>query len=131
MGAPVSISFLIDEHLPVSNIRPLLEDRGHTVEPVRVGVGDHNIIGMAERLGAIIVTADKWFLEELFRYPVGHRRCYERAGVIQVPGTWAAARVRLTTYLPVIEVLAEVRMAQPDRRVAIDLSRRVIRIPEP
>jgi hypothetical protein len=131
MGAPISISFLIDEHLPVWNIRPLLEAHGHRVEPVRVGVEDQNIIGMAERIGAIVITADKWFLEELFRYPPGHRNCFQRAGVIQVPGTWAAARLRLTTYLPVIEVLARVRSAQPDCRLAIDLSRRVIRIPEP
>lgn len=131
MGAPVSISFLVDEHLPVWNIRPLLEAHGHTVTPVRVGVEDHNIIGMAEAMGAIIITADKWFLQELFRFPPGHRHCFRAAGVIQVPGTWAAARLRLTTYLPVVEVLAEVRRTQSDRRVAIDLSRREIRIREP
>jgi hypothetical protein len=131
MGAPITIAFLIDEHLPVRNIRPLLEAHGHTAEPVRVDVEDQDIIGMAERMGAIIMTADRWFLEELFRYPPDHRNCFQRAGVIQLLGTWAAAHLRLTTYLPVIEVLAEVRSAQPDRRVAIDLSRRVIRIPEP
>jgi hypothetical protein len=131
VGAPVSISFLVDEYLPVWNVRPLLEAHGHAVAPVRVGVADDNIIGMAEREGAIIVTADKWFLQELFRFPPDHPSCYRAAGVIQPPGTWAAARVRLATYLPIIEVLAELRSTQPDRRVAIDLSRREIRIPEP
>ena len=85
----------------------------------------------AEKTASVIITADSWFLDELFRYPVGHRRCYRAAGVIQVPGEWAAARLRLTTYLPIVESLAALRGAQPDRRVAIDLSRRVIRIHEP
>jgi hypothetical protein len=51
--------------------------------------------------------------------------------VIQVPGTSAAARLRLTTYLPVIELLTEIRRTQPDRRLAMDLSRREIRIIDP
>jgi hypothetical protein len=67
----------------------------------------------------------------IFRYPPGHSRCFTRAGVLQVPGTWAMARMRITNYLPIIEALYVLRSAQPDRRVAIDLSRRVIRIPEP
>lgn len=41
------------------------------------------------------------------------------------------ARLRITNYLPIIEALYALRGAQSDRRVAIDLSRRVIRIPEP
>lgn len=131
MRTGVQISFLVDEHLPVRLLLPILEARGHRVTPVKVKSADAAILTRAEKTSSIVITADTWFLEELFRYPVGHRRCYERAGVIQVPGTWATARVRLTTYLPVIEVLVEVRGAQPDRRVAIDLSRRVIRIPEP
>jgi hypothetical protein len=125
------ISFLIAEHFPVWNIRPLLEAHGHTVTPARVGIADDNIIGMAERQGAIYVTVDKWLLQELFRFPSDYSGCYRAAGVIQLPGTWAAARLHLSTSLPIIEVLVELRSAQPDRRVAIDLSRRVIRIPEP
>jgi hypothetical protein len=39
--------------------------------------------------------------------------------------------VRLTTYLPVIEYLVALRRAQADQRVAINLSRREIRIHEP
>jgi hypothetical protein len=112
-------------------VRPLLEARGHAVKPVQVGVADHNILGMAEREGAIIVTADKWFMQELFHFPPDHPNCFHAGGVVQVPGTWAAARVSLATYLPIIEALAELRSTQPDRSVAIDLSRRVIRIPEP
>ncbi len=131
MSTGVQISFLVDEHLPVRLLLPILEARGHQVTPVTVKSVDAAILTRAEKTSSIVITADKWFLEELFRYPPGHRNCFRRAGVIQLPGTWAAARLRLTTYLPVIEVLAEMRSAQPDRRVAIDLSRRVIRIPEP
>jgi hypothetical protein len=120
MGSGVTLRFLIDEHLPVGQLRGILEPRGHAVTPVTVGVKD-----------AEILAADAWFLEELFRFPPGHRNCFRAAGVIQLPGTWVAARLRLTGYLPIIEVLAELRNSQPDRRVAIDLSRRVIRIPEP
>ena len=127
MGATIPIEFLVDEQLPVSQIRPLVEARGHRVTAVRVGVEDQAILGMAEEMGAIVVTADKWFLRELFRFPVGHAKCYQAAGVVQVPGTWAAAHARLTTYLPVVEL----RKTQSDRRIAIDLSQREIRIREP
>jgi hypothetical protein len=131
MGSGVTLRFLIDEHLPVGQLRGILEPRGHAVTPVTVGVKDAEILATAEEIGGIVMTADAWFLEELFRFPPGHRNCFRAAGVIQLPGTWVAARLRLTGYLPIIEVLAELRNSQPDRRVAIDLSRRVIRIPEP
>ena len=131
MGAGIQIRFLVDEHLPVDRLRSILEPRGHSVTPVDLSSKDPTILATAEEIAAIVVTADTWFLDELFRFPPGHRNCFRAAGVIQVPGTWAAASLRLTTYLPVIEVLAEVRSTQPDRRVAIDLSHRVIRIPEP
>ena len=48
-----------------------------------------------------------------------------------VPGAWATARLWINTYLPVIEAVHMPRSAQPDRRVAIDLSQREIRIREP
>lgn len=131
MGVGIQFRFLVDEHLPVHQLRTILEPRGHAVTPVDLSSKDPAILATAEEIGAVVVTADTWFLDELFRYPPGHRNCFRAAGVIQPPGMWAAARLRLTTYLPVIEVLAEAPSAQQDRRVAIDLSRRVIRIPEP
>jgi hypothetical protein len=131
MGAGLRIHFFVDEHFPVNQLRTILEPRGHAVTQVDLSSKDLAILATAEEIGTIVITADTWFMDELFRFPPGHRNCFQRTGVIQLPGTWAAARLRLTTYLPVIEVLAEVRSAQPDRRVAIDLSRRVIRIPEP
>ena len=131
MGVGIQIRFLVDEHLPIDRLRLILEPRGHSVTPVDLSSKDTEILATAEEIGGIVVTADTWFLEELFRFPPGHRNCFRAVGVIQLPGTWAAARLRLTTYLPVTEVLAEVRIAQADRRVAIDLSHRVIRIPEP
>lgn len=131
MDATIQIAFMVDEQLPMREARGILEAHGHVVASVRVGVEDQAILADAEQKGAIVVTADKWFLKELFRFPVGHPKCFRQAGVIQVPGTWPAARLRLTTYLPVIEVIAELRLGQSDRRIAIDLSRREIRIREP
>ena len=128
-GAP--IPFLVDEHLPVRLLLPMLEARGHRATPVTVSSADAAILARAEQTASVVITADTWFLEELFRYPPGHRRCYTRAGVIQVPGAWAMARLRITNYLPIIEALYALRAAQTDHRLAIDLSRRVIRIPEP
>lgn len=75
--------------------------------PVKLASKDAEILTTAEEIGGIIVTADTWFLEELFRFPPGHRNCFRAAGVVQLPGTWAAARLRLMTYLPIVEVLAE------------------------
>ena len=125
------MSFLVDEHLPVRLLLPILEARGHRATPVEVTSADAAILTWAEQTASIVITADTWFLEELFRYPVDHRRCYTRAGVIQVPGAWAMARLRLTNELPIVEALYALRSTQSDRRLAIDLSQRVIRIPEP
>jgi hypothetical protein len=41
------------------------------------------------------------------------------------------ARLRITDYLQLIEAVCQLRSGQPDRRVAIDLSQREIRIREP
>jgi hypothetical protein len=131
MGTGLQISFLIDEHLPTPVLLPILEDRGHLVTPIQVRSGDPAILKIAEETAAVIVTADSWFLHELFRFPVGHRRCYQAAGVIQVPESWAAARTRISSYLPIIEAVYALRRTQPDHRVAIDLSQREIRIWEP
>jgi hypothetical protein len=131
MGAGAQIPFLVDENLPVDQMRSILEGRGHLVTPAAIGSSDATILARAEETSSIIVTADKWFLDELFRYPVGHRRCFRFAGVIQVPGVWTMTRLRITNYLPIVEALYAIRGDQPDRRVAIDLSRRWIRIWEP
>ncbi len=131
MGAGVQIPFLVDEHLPVRLLLPMLEQRGHLVTSVQLKSADPAILLRAERTASVVLTADTWFLDELFRYPVGHRRCYQQAGVVQVPGVWAMARLRIANYLPIIEAVYLLRSGQPDRRVAIDLSRREIRIHEP
>jgi hypothetical protein len=112
-------------------VRKILEERGHLVAPVQVAVEDQAILAAAEQTGGIIITADKWFVRELFRFPAGHPASLRKAGVVQVPGTWTMARLRLVTYLPVIEVILDLRRAEPDRRFAIDLSRAEIRIREP
>lgn len=131
MGTGIQIRFLVDEHLPIRQLIPILGNRGHDAVSVESKTGDPIILKRAEESGSVVITADKWFLAELLRYPPGHPECYARASVIQVPGTWAATRLRLMTYLPVIEYLVELRRAQADQRVAMNLSRREIRIHEP
>jgi hypothetical protein len=106
-------------------------DRGHLVTSVGTNSVDQVILAKDETTGALILTADRWFLSELFRYPVGHRQCYQRAGVILLPGTGPRSRVRLVCYLPDIELQNVIRSGQPDRPEAIHLSQREIRIREP
>ena len=74
------------------------------------------------------MTADRWFLRELFRYPSAHRRRYVRAGVVQLPGEWSAARQRILDYLPIIEVVYQMRRRQVDQRLGVDLAGSTVRI---
>jgi hypothetical protein len=129
--APAPFTFFIDEHLPVRILGRILTSRGHIVQAVQVAEKDPSILVTAEAAGAIIVTADTWFLKELFRYPQGHARRYLRAGVIQVAGEWGKAQPRLEQYLPMIEVICQMRKHGVDPRVGIDLSGSTIRIIDP
>lgn len=126
--ADARILFFIDEHLPASRVRPLLEQRGHVAQAVQVGFKDPSIIATADIEGAVIITADGWFLSELFRYPVGHPRAFLRAGVVKVAGEWDAAQARLIEFLPVIEHLYPGAKAKADPRFGMDLSETVVRI---
>jgi len=126
--ADASITFLIDEHLPVEQLSGLLRERGHSVRAVQVGFKDPSIIVTADEIGAVIITADTWFLRELFRFPAAHRRRYKRASVVQVSGEWDSARARIIEYMPVIEALFLVRARQADPRMGVDLSGAVVHI---
>lgn len=93
---------------------------------------DPEILRTAELASAVVVTADKWFLQELYRFPVGHRHCFKRAGVIQLPSEWDRAKQRLIEYLPIIEVVYHLsRTRKDDQRVGIDLSQTRIHIYDP
>lgn len=109
----------------------MLRNRGHLATSVEVGFKDAALLKTAEEQGAAVITADSWFLKELFRYPRGHRHCFRRAGVIQVHGEWDQARQRLLDYLPIIEAVHLVRMSQADSPLGINLSTREVRILEP
>ncbi len=130
MDDPISILFYLDEHLPSHALTTILTSRGHHASSVTVGFKDPAILRIAEQEGAIVITADTWFLRELFRHPHGHKQGFRRAGVIQVSGLWDQARRRLIEYLPIIEAVYRVRAAQPDRPLGINLSTREIRIIE-
>ena len=124
----LAILFFLDEHLPVRQLGSMLLDRGHQVRAVQVGFKDPAILATADEQGAVIITADTWFLKELFRYPENHPRRFHRAGVVQVPGEWNIARARLIEYLPVLEAFYAGRRSQPDPRFGFDISERVVRI---
>ena len=124
----IHIEFFTDEHLPVLALGRILTARGHTVKAVQVGFKDPSIIVTAEAMGAVIVTADKWFLRELFKQPRGRPGRFTRAGVVQVPGEWGAAQECLEMYLPLIEVAYEVNLGRADSRLGIDLSGTTVHI---
>lgn len=129
MSAPTPINFFIDENQPAHLLRGILGARGHRATAVQVGFKDPAILVTAEEEHAVVITADTWFLTELYRFPFGSRRHrFFRAGVVQVPGTWAEVRPRITDYLPVIEQVYLLRLTQPDQRLGIDLCGATIRI---
>ena len=130
MEAGLSIHFFIDEHLPARALGQILTARGHRATPVQVGFKDPAILVTADEVGAVIMTADRWFLRELYRYPAEHRRRYLQAGVVQVPGEWDAAQRRIIDWLPVVEAVYQMRQGQADRRLGIDLSGAAVRIEE-
>lgn len=131
MEDPPRIHFFLDEHLPAHTLVPILTARHHDATPVQVGFKDPAILVTADQVGAVILTADAWFLRELFRFPSGHRQRFSRAGVVQVPGEWSTARRRIVDYLPVVEAVYRMRQQHPDRRLGIDLSGATVRIVEP
>lgn len=128
MDASPAIHFFIDENQPVRQLRAILELRGHRVTPVQVGFKDPAILVAAEEEGTVVMTADTWFLTELFRFPKEHRRRYYQAGVIQVPGEWEAARSRIIEYLPVIEAIHQMCQSRADHRLGINLATTEVRI---
>jgi hypothetical protein len=127
----VSIEFFIDEHLPAKRLTPILTARGHVARAVHVGFKDPAILVTADEVGAVIITADGWFLRELLRFPTGHHRRYKPAGVVKVAGEWDIAQARLVKYLPLIELYCRAQRAEPDPRIGVDLSEAEIRFKEP
>ncbi len=129
MSAPVSINFFIDENQPAHFLRAILGARGHQTTAVQVGFKDPAILVTAEEEQAVVITADTWFLKELYRVPITSKRNrFTRAGVVQVPGTWAEVRPRIMDYLPVIEVVYQLRLGHSDQRLGVDLCGSTIRI---
>lgn len=130
MSEPDPISFFIDEHLPARSLGEILAARGHRATPVQIGFKDPAILVTAEREQAVIITADTWFLRELYRLPRGHKNRFRRAGVVQVPGEWDNARRRIVDYLEVIEIVYRLRQGQEDGRLGINLNAAAVRIEE-
>jgi predicted nuclease of predicted toxin-antitoxin system len=59
MGAGFQIPFLVDEHLPIRLLLPILAGRGHVVTPVRLTSEDPEILARTEETASVIVSADR------------------------------------------------------------------------
>ena len=98
------LAFLVDENLGLFAFRQLLGERGHTAERLPVAEKDPPILSHAEERGLLIVTADKWFVNELKRQWKSGVVRYRRVGVIQVPGeSTILAQALMRRHLPLIE----------------------------
>jgi hypothetical protein len=118
----ISLVFLLDENQFGTAIPRIVGSRGHVVRNVRPEEDDQRILARAEDLAALVVTADRWFVQELFRLPSNHRRNrFRRAGVVQVPGTAKIAALRLEEFLPVIEAVCHICGSRIDQRIGIEL----------
>jgi hypothetical protein len=128
VSEPRRATFYVDENLSPRRLATIFGASGHELRTARLGDQDPTILNLAEEESAIVITADRWFLQELYRFPFGHRQAYSQAGVIQVPGEWQAAHRQLRRYVRVIEAVIELRAGEIDRRVGIDFSKAQIRI---
>jgi hypothetical protein len=112
--------FLADEHVEFDEARDILGSRGHILQRGKPRDEDLVLLAAAERDGAIMLTADRWFYTQLRR--VGHvRSIYRRAGVVRLPGEWAAAAAALRYWLPLIEVAYELMQEKRDKRLVVEI----------
>lgn len=118
--------FFADENLRQTYLRRMYKH--HQMEFMNF-MRDPEIVMAAEQAGAIIMTADTWFLAELRQEPntIQQRQrrrqhLYERAGIVLVPGEWGDASRRLAAWQPVIEAMAFVQRTS-GRRLVLDISK--------
>lgn len=130
MGTPSPILFYVDENQPVAGVSDILVPRGHQVVAVQVGERDPAILWTAEEAGAVIITADTWFLEELYGIQRKRPSPFRRAGVVLVPGTWDRAEPRLRSFLWLIESAYASRRGLADLRIGINLALGQVRVYE-
>ena len=115
------IHFFVDENQPAHSVCQMPRARLHDAEPVQVGTQDHAILRSADIAGAVIITADDWFLSQLYKYPTGHHLSYSQAGVVVVRGEWEINRINIPLWLPLIEAAYVARRSQDDRRLGIEI----------
>jgi hypothetical protein len=114
--------FLLDENQFSATFPRILKARGHRFEQVTIAAKDPSILVTANLWRAIILTADRWFLKELFRLPEpNRRRRFNRAGVVQLPGEIEIAVMRFEHYLPVVEAICHMCRERDDQRVDIEI----------
>jgi hypothetical protein len=117
-----SLLFLLDENQFSATFPRILKARGHRFEQVTIAAKDPSILVTANLWRAITLTADRWFLKELFRMQESNRRQrFNRAGVVQLPGEIETAATRFEQYLPVVEAICHMCRSRADQRVGIDI----------
>jgi len=113
------IPFFVDEMVPPLRAATLLGVRGNTLRHFERGTEDRAILDEAEASGGVVVTADRWFYDQVHsRLPHRPSRL-RRAGVVRIPGVRRVAEPLLAEWLPVIEAAYRVAQGRADRRVVI------------
>jgi predicted nuclease of predicted toxin-antitoxin system len=114
------IPFIVDECLPADLFSQQLVPRGHTVISLAIKTKDPSILEHAEATGSVVVTADRWFYDQLRKANTNPRRKYRRAGVILVPGSMGKPVVTLLmNQVDFIEAQYTAAQLKADQRVVV------------
>jgi len=117
------ISFIVDEHLRLFDLRPLLESRGHSVERLDVTAKDPEILMTAEERGSVILTSDSRYFWMQLAHDVKARAQYQRAGAVILPGEWRTAWPLFQEFVPLIEATFLVSRRRSCQRFAIKIAK--------
>lgn len=111
--------FVIEDHLPWEEIDRILD--GYVVRSIDRSMKPQAILAELEANGEIIVTASRWFFNELRRTESQDKGLYKRAGVVLLPGQWAESAPRIEYWLPLIDQVIKMKRNESDSRVVIEL----------
>ena len=114
---PGGIEFFVDEMLPIRRMATFIEGRGHILRQVTLKEKDPAILRTAEGVGAVVVTSDRYFCQQIHPRAPGRRSAFRRAGIVLIPGEWEAAEPLIGEWMPVIEAAHRVLQGRADKRL--------------
>lgn len=126
-----SITFILDECMPLASFRTFLEQRGHTVygvgEAFPSGSPDQSVLAAAEQLSAVVVSTDFHWRGLLNQAAPGNKARTRRAGRVLFNCDHHVAIDRLAALIDVIE--REYELAQrAGRRLMMRISEGEFRV---